>query len=249
MRVTHRRAAALLGLFAAWTCLGQMGGDLQAQILYAYQAEDSNQLADLRQVLSTQVQEDAGDMSLHYQLGSADYRYAQLASRTDARSAEQAFADCVRQLQVVNAHEENSVEGLVLESACLGGLAAYRKVEGFLLRSGAADRLARAYKLAPRNPRVLLLRASNGLARAAPGSAEAADAFAELVLAAQLFEESSATSVDTPGWGHAEAYLALGRQYLQRGDVLAARNWIEKSLLAAPDYRAAQRERAALVQR
>jgi len=226
-----------------------MGGDLEAQILYAYQTEDVNELADLRQMLTAEVKDDGADMALRYQLGNADYRYALLAKPKDARTASQAFADCAEQLKIVDTHDDHEVEGLVLESACLGELAVYRKLEGVLLRAAAAERLARAYKLAPRNPRVLLLHASNGLAHAAPGSPEAAEAFAELRLAAELFEQSSATSVDTPGWGHAEAYLALGREYLQRGDVLAARNWIEKSLLAAPDYRAAQRERAALVRR
>ncbi len=71
-------------------------------------------------------------------------------------------------------------------------------------------------------------------------------AFAELQLAAQLFEQSSGTSIDTPGWGHAEAYLALGRELQARGDHLGARNWIEKSLIAAPDYKAAQRQLALL---
>ena len=52
-----------------------------------------------------------------------------------------------------------------------------------------------------------------------------------------------------PGWGHAEAYLALGHQLLQRGDVLGARNWIERALIAAPDYKAAQRELAPLERR
>jgi len=249
MNSKYRGAAALLGLFAACPLVAQMGGDLQAQILYAYQTEDANELADLRQSLATQVKDEPGDSSLRYQLGHADYRYALIVEPKDARAASQAFADCVEQLKLVVSADERSVEGLVLESACLQELSAYRKVEGVLLRSEAADRLARAAKLAPRNPRVLLLRASNGLAHAAPGSSEAAAAFADLALAAKLFEESSATSVDTPGWGHAEAYLALGREYLQRGDVLSARNWIEKSLISAPDYRAAQRERAALLRR
>jgi Tfp pilus assembly protein PilF len=61
-----------------------------------------------------------------------------------------------------------------------------------------------------------------------------------------LFEDSSGTSLDAPGWGHAEAYLALGRELQKRGDHLGARNWIEKSLIAAPDYKAAQRQRALL---
>jgi Tfp pilus assembly protein PilF len=72
---------------------------------------------------------------------------------------------------------------------------------------------------------------------------------ARLQLAAQLFDAASATSIDAPGWGHAEAYLALGRELQSRGDQLGARNWIEKSLIAAPDYKAAQRQLALLVHR
>lgn len=249
MNVKHQVVAALLGVFAACASVAQLGGDLQAQILYAYQTEDSNELADLRQSLRTQVKDEPDNQSLRYHLGHADYRYALIVKQKDPHAAELALADCVQQLKLVVGADERSVEGLVLDSACLEELSAYRKMEGVLLRSAAADRLARATKLAPRNPRALLLRASNGLAHAAPGSSEAAAAFAELSLAATLFEESSATSVDTPGWGHAEAYLALGREYRQRGDLLAARNWIEKSLISAPDYRAAQRERASLLQR
>ena len=63
----------------------------------------------------------------------------------------------------------------------------------------------------------------------------------------QLFDVTSATSIDTPGWGHAEAFLALGRELQARGDQLGARNWIEKALIAAPDYKAAQRQLALLV--
>jgi Tfp pilus assembly protein PilF len=70
-----------------------------------------------------------------------------------------------------------------------------------------------------------------------------------LQLAVQLFDASSATNIDTPGWGHAEAYLALGRELQSRGDQLGARNSIEKSLIVAPDYKAAQRQLALLVRR
>ena len=47
----------------------------------------------------------------------------------------------------------------------------------------------------------------DGFARAKPGSAENERAFEQLELAAQLFDQSSATRIDVPGWGHAEAYL------------------------------------------
>jgi Tfp pilus assembly protein PilF len=45
----------------------------------------------------------------------------------------------------------------------------------------------------------------------------------------------------TPGWGAAEAYVYLGRGYLQRGDVLKARDALERALLIAPDFALARR--------
>jgi hypothetical protein len=36
--------------------------------------------------------------------------------------------------------------------------------------------------------------------------------------------------------------MMVGRELRMRGDVLGARNWIEKSLIVAPDYKEAQRQ-------
>jgi tetratricopeptide (TPR) repeat protein len=140
-----------------------------------------------------------------------------------------------------------SVEVLALQSACYSNLVRYKKFEAVLFRSRAADRLRSAFMLAPKNPRVLYLSAIDALARAKPGSPEAGAAFEQLELAAQLFEQTSATTIESPSWGHAEAYLELGRQLELRGDVLGARNWIEKALIVAPDYKAARRQLASLV--
>ena len=116
-------------------------------------------------------------------------------------------------------------------------------------RSRAADRLRAAARLEPRNPRVVYLQALAALDSARPGSAEYQSAFQRLQLAVSLFEGSSATGDDVPGWGHADAYLELGRQLQARGDSVGARNWIERSLIAAPDFKAAERQLATLVQR
>jgi len=239
----HLMLCLLAWVPAAWA---QQGGDLQAQILYAYQTEDTNSLANLIQELTTRVREVADDASLRYHLAHAQYRRGLLAGAARAHEAETAFADCVDQLKPLLSREVKSVEALVLQSACYAGLADYRRIESVLLRSRSDDRLNAALKLAPRNPRAVFLSSLNGLAYASPGTAEMQHAFAQLQLAAQLFDASSATSIDTPGWGHAEAYLALGRELQARGDQLGARNWIEKSLIVAPDYKAAQRQLAQL---
>ena len=238
-------ASALLLLASA--APAQLGGDLQAQILYAYQIEDANSLKNLIQDLTTRLKADADDAALKYHLAHAQYRRGLLADGATPREADSAFSDCIDQLKSLVSHDVKSVEALVLQSACYAGLAQYRSLESVLLRSRSDERLSAALKLAPRNPRAVFLSSTEGLARAKPGSDERRHAFAQLELAVQLFDVSPATDIDAPGWGHAESYLALGRELQSRGDQLGARNWIEKSLIVAPDYKAAQRQLAQLV--
>jgi tetratricopeptide (TPR) repeat protein len=241
------RKLMVSALLLATASSAQQGGDLQAQILYAYQTEDTNSLANLTQDLTAQLKEGPGAASLRYHLAHAQYRRGLLAGPGNPHDAETAFAGCIDQLKPILSQDVKSVEALVLQAACYASLADYRKLESVLLRSRSDERLNTALNLAPHNPRALFLSSMDGLRQGKPGSDLRQQAFARLQLAVQLFEASSATSIDTPGWGHAEAYLALGRELQSRGDQLGARNWIEKSLIAAPDYKAAQRQLAKLV--
>jgi tetratricopeptide (TPR) repeat protein len=246
MLIARKLVVSALMLLATASS-AQQGGDLQAQILYAYHTEDTNSLANLIQDLTTQVKAGAGDATLRYHLAHAQYRRGLLEGAASAHDAESAFADCIDQLKPVLSQDVKSVEALVLQSACYSGLANYRKIESVLLRSRSEERLNAALTLAPHNPRAVFLSSMEGLRQAKPGTALREQAFARLQLAVQLFDASPATNADTPGWGHAEAYLALGRELQSRGDRLGARNWIEKSLISAPDFKAAQRQLAQLV--
>lgn len=233
-------------LLTAVKVMAQEGGDTQAQIDYAYQTEDGNRLANLIQNLTNRVKDDSSDISLRYHLAHAQYRQGQLSGERHAHAAEAAFSECIDELKPVIDKDAKSAESMVLQSACYSGLADLKSLEAVLLRSRAADRLNLALKLQPRNPRARLLSALRDLRHAKPGSPEGQRGFAELRSAAELFEQSSGTSDDAPGWGHAEAYLALGRELQIRGDHLGARNWIEKALIAAPDFKTAQRQLASL---
>jgi tetratricopeptide (TPR) repeat protein len=235
-----------LMLAVALGARAQEGGDTQARIDYAYQTEDGNSLANLIQNLAAQVKSDGGDTNARYHLAHAQYRFGQLAHEHNARAAEAAFSDCIDELKPVIEKNVRSAEGMALQSACYLGLADSRMLEAVLLRTRAAERLKSALKLEPRNPRAVFLSAMQEMHHAKAGSPESQRAFSQLQLAAQLFEQSSGTSNDAPGWGHAEAYLALGRELQNRRDHLGARNWIEKALIAAPDYKMAQRQLASL---
>jgi hypothetical protein len=224
----------------------QEGGDIQAQILYAFQTEDSNSLRDLIQNLNARVKSDEHDVALRYHLAHAQYRVGELSKSAKGSAASSAFGDCIDDLKPALDGTVKSAEVLLLQSACYAELADLKTLEAMVLRARAGERLKEAAKLAPRNPRVVLLSALQEQKQAKPGTPERQHAFAQLQLAAQLFESSSATNIETPGWGHAESYMALSHELQLRGDTLGARNWIEKALLAAPDYKAAQRQRASL---
>jgi tetratricopeptide (TPR) repeat protein len=233
----------LLSMLLLATVLhAQEGGDVQAQILYAYHTEDTNSLTNLIQTMSAKLKDAPGDDALRYHLAHAQYRLGELSAAGMSRRAESAFSECIDYLKPLLQKDVKSAEGLVLQGACYGALADLSPVQAVLLRSRAADRLRAAAKLAPHNPRLLLIEATQGLERSRPDSAERRQALAQLNMAVEEFDASSATSIDAPGWGHAQAYLAMGRERLALGDTLGARNWIEKALIGAPDYKAAQRQ-------
>jgi tetratricopeptide (TPR) repeat protein len=235
-------AALLLPVWAA----AQEGGDVQAQILYAYHTEDTNTLQSLVQDLTAEAKDAADNPALRYHLAHAHYRMGELSGHAAAHRAEGALSDCIDDIKPLLQKDVKSIEALILQGACYLGLADLRTMEAVVLRSRGWDRLNTVAKLAPRNPRLLLIESTQSLARAKMGSPERQQALSQLNLAVQIFDQSPATNVDEPGWGHAEAYLALGRELQARGDRVQARNLIEKALIVAPDYKSAQRQLASL---
>lgn len=223
----------LLCLATPLLAAAQAGGDLQAQIDYAYQTEDVNALSNIEAGLRAKLAAGEGDAALHYHLAHADFRQALLSAGQKGGAASHAAGRCVDELKKILRGDPHNVEALVLESACYAQQAESSPIEAVLLRRLSADRLSEALHLAPRNPRALLI--------AAQRVPDPAQSLAQLRLAAEAFGQSSATAPDAPGWGDAEAYLALGREMQRRGDALGARNWIERALIASPDYKAAQR--------
>lgn len=212
----------------------QEGGDLQARILYASQTQDLATLREIQRTLSESIQAGSPSVATRYHLAHADYRMAQLMGSTGKERLE----ECVSQLDELLKTAENSSEALVLQSLCYVELASIKKLQASLLRARATERIDRASKLAPRNPRVLLVRALGKIRPVNPRPPIPR----ELEECVAIFERSSATGNDAPGWGHAEAYLLMGHELRIRGDIDGARNWIEKALIAAPDFKSAQVE-------
>ncbi len=96
---TARNILLTLLLLPAAAAMAQEGGDIQAQIDYAYQTEDSNDLTNLIQNLTTQVKSNDADAALRYHLAHAQYGFGRLNKDRHAHEAEAALSDCIDELK------------------------------------------------------------------------------------------------------------------------------------------------------
>ena len=127
-------------------------------------------------------------------------------------------------------------EAWILVAAC-SGLAGHADAAKGLTRDRRGEQaLAKARELDAGNPRIALLDAwlvSRRPALAPPGVRDAA--VEKLEAAVEAFT-AWAPRADAHEWGEPEALAALGEVLLARGETRAARDLIERALLAAPDY-------------
>ncbi len=216
--------------------------DLEGRIQYAYYTEDARALGNIRELAA--AKEERSALRFYY-VALASYRLAQLhAAHADRAPLARSARDCVDQLAESLQVEADAPEALALQSACLDLLAPLKTLTAPLLASRGSGQMRRALGAAPRNPRVLLLRAQAELAREPRGAA----GLEHLKQAVAAFEHEREETARAPGWGAPEAYAILGRVYLEHGDAIAARAALEHALLLAPDCGYAHRLMAQITQ-
>lgn len=202
--------------------------DFESRIQYAYYTEDARALARLADLLATQ---DAAEPWANYYAALANYRYTSLAAapRNEAETAAEKCADTAERAGV---SKEVAVEAEALQAGCLETLGRLKPIRAALASSRAKKRLTHALAVAPSNPRALLLESAGH---------QGNDAEKLLRTAIARFEIERRSVASGPTWGEADAYLALGRLLLARGEVLPARDALERALLVAPDFTAARK--------
>jgi hypothetical protein len=147
------------------------------------------------------------------------------------RAGQQRLRACAERDVPVGLDKRFAAEAWVLVAACA-------EVAGDKGRRERALALAREND--DDNPRIALVEAWTFEREAAP--AEATEKLAAVVEAFDAW----APSIDDPEWGHAEALTALAADALRRSQAREARDFIERALLLAPDYRAALELRTAM---
>lgn len=173
------------------------------------------------------------------------YRLALLA-RNNVTRAWPFTQHCVAELDRTLVLDAGSAEALALQSVCYAlqsHLDPWRSPFAAELSRSRSDK---ALKLAPDNPRVLLLGALAARDRPAFFGGDNQRAFVLMQRAVSAFERQG-MQTGPPRWGAADAFTDLAEDYLGRGEALAARNVLERALLIAPDFTHARRLMAKIV--
>ncbi|HEY8508865.1 MAG TPA: hypothetical protein VIL32_10935, partial [Steroidobacteraceae bacterium] len=187
----------------------------------------------------TLASQNSDDSMGNYYAALANYRLALIWADEKKDQARAASERCISALDRALDANREFVEALALQSACLGTLAAISSWRAPLAGQKSQAQAQKAFRIAPRNPRVLLVEAINDYERSSGKNRERA--LEKLRDAVAAFEKERQQTQQIPGWGAAEAYAWLGRGYLERGDVVAARDALERALLIAPEFLFARR--------
>lgn len=181
-----------------------------------------------------------------YYAALAAYRLALLARSDEARAWPYAQR-CVDGLNRTLMLDTVSAEALALQSACLALQSDLDPWRSPLAAPLSLARIDKALRIAPDNPRVLLLGALGARERPALFGGDRQQAFALMQRAVSSFEGQKAEQRALPGWGAADAFTDLAQDYLRLGNALAARNVLERALLVAPDFAQARHLMAEIV--
>jgi len=174
------------------------------------------------------------------------YRLALLAKNDESRAWPYAQR-CIDGLNHTLVLDTGSAEALALQSACYAlqsRLDAWRSPFAAPLSRARIDK---ALRLAPRNPRVLLLGARAACDRPQLFGGDPQRGFQLLQRAVWTFERQHPHAGGVPAWGAADAFTDLAQDYLTRGDAVAARNVLERALLVAPHFALARQLMAEIV--
>ena len=209
--------------------------DAAARAQYAFLTSDVRVLEEVLGEVSQMSFESPLESLKSYQLAYGYWKVAQLHAQRgpSGRAAmSKAAKTCIEHAKIAVKQDSGSAEAYAVQAICEDKPHALQQLgEGECERNRA---MRTALSLAPKNPRVKLVAAL--CARPALGDAQL-NRWREVVTA---FDEAAKPTSAVADWGHAEALTLLAQAQLNAGQTVEARDAIERALVIAPDYDAAQ---------
>lgn len=231
---------------------GAHWAQIESRIENAYFEQDTAGLESLATALAGRTDAAGGDTRdeewRNYYSALLAYRLALLAKDNESR-AWPYTRRCVDGLNHALVLDAGSAEALALQSACLALQSRLDPWRSPFAAPLSRSRIEKALRLAPRNPRVLLLGSRAACDRPPFFGGDLQQGLVLLQRSVSTFERqhTHANATGLPAWGAADAFTDLAQDYLRRGDAVAARNVLERALLVAPHFAQARQLMAEIV--
>jgi hypothetical protein len=216
--------------------------DAVARLQFAFYTADTRSLEEMLTVLGDFEVDASLAAAKSYQLAYGNWKLAQLYNEPqDARprpnaksSANKAAKACVQHARETIAKDPRIADIYAIEAVC----DSYTGHTIGLFNAGCtrSKSMRTALTLGAENPRVHFINAV--CSPEVEGDPGLVDRWRNVVA---KFEAAPPSQPGKPDWGHAEALARLGQSYLQRAEMVAARDVLERALVLAPDYRQAQK--------
>jgi len=218
--------------------------DAASRLQYAAHTGDTRALEEVVGLVAKLDTSEANAALREYYLGYGNWQLAHLYTderragtrKSGDRDAARALQDCTRHVQAAVRLDARMAEAYAIEAICSGGMPQEGDARGRGASCAQHRGLRTARELDADNPRIRLIE----VLCASPRGSMSTATFEKLRTLVTAFEAAPPTRAGQPDWGYAEALVLLGEGLLQRGDNVAARDALERALVTAPDYRAAQ---------
>ncbi|HEY0684920.1 MAG TPA: tetratricopeptide repeat protein [Steroidobacter sp.] len=216
--------------------------DAVARLQFAFYTGDSRGLEEVLGELG-EFEVDAGlNAAKSYQLAYGNWKLAELLgnpqderARTSSRTtASKAAKTCVQHARDAIGKDSRIADIYAIEAVC--DTFSPGPAKNGSSACARSKSMRTALTLGAENPRVQFINAL--CAPEVEGDPAALERWRTVVA---KFEAAPPSQPGKPDWGHAEALMLLGQSYLKRGEMVAARDVLERALVLAPDYRQAQK--------
>lgn len=202
--------------------------------------DDQDKLLAARALFEQAADDDSLAIFAHYYAASAASELANILMELDDPADRRKILEYVNyaidHLKAATDRDEAFAEGWVMLSAVYGQKMAARPLSAVFLGPRFSGAMSKARKIAPDNPRVVLLKAimDYNLPGIVGGSKRRA--VEELHRAVRLFADEVVADPIMPSWGHAETYARLGVGFMDQGDLEGARTSFERALEINPQF-------------
>ncbi len=172
----------------------------------------------------------------HYYAGFAHKRIVEIAGQDDEDLALKHLDASIDHLETAVETDGEFAEAHALLASVYGQKLGKKPKLGMVLGPKTSETMERAKRLAPDNPRVVMMQATSDLFTPKTWGGDPEKAIEGFRRATKLFESSTPSEPLQPDWGHSEAYAWLGIALMKQDQYEEARTALAKALELDPDF-------------